>query len=73
MSHRPIVGFEMDEVAHWCALLGCGHLQHVRHDPPLTSRDWVLNEQGRRSRLGFQLKCRKCEQGAPRDRELFLP
>ncbi len=43
------------------ALLGCGHPQHVRHNPPLVSRPWVLTEEGRRTRLGMPLDCVRCE------------
>ena len=58
---QPIVDFDKDEDGHWRALLECGHRQHVRHDPPLTSREWVLSEEGRRDKLGLKLECRKCE------------
>src|SRR5688572_14326000 len=37
-------GFDRDDEHHWRAILACGHRQHVRHDPPLTTRDWVLTE-----------------------------
>ncbi|PYS47446.1 MAG: DUF3565 domain-containing protein [Acidobacteria bacterium] len=45
------------------AVLDCGHLQHVRHDPPLNVRHWVLTEEGRASRLGFELDCKRCDEG----------
>jgi hypothetical protein len=44
------------------------HFQHVRHDPPLVERPWVLTEDGRASRLGATLDCKKCDEGAPADR-----
>ncbi|MBS0448659.1 MAG: DUF3565 domain-containing protein [Proteobacteria bacterium] len=64
---QPIVGFHQDDVGDWVAELACGHQQHVRHDPPWTNRPWVVSEDGRRSVLGRELECRKCELGAPRD------
>ena len=58
---RSIIGFEQDEVADWVAILDCGHRQHVRHNPPLVSRPWVLSEDGRRSQLAQPLDCLRCE------------
>ena len=40
----------------------CGHRQHVRHDPPLVSRPWVLTPAGREARLGAELDCKACEE-----------
>jgi len=60
--NRIIEGFEQDDEHHWRAILDCGHRQHVRHDPPLTTREWVLTEQGRASRLGFELNCKRCDE-----------
>jgi hypothetical protein len=63
---RPIVGFHQDDEGHWVAELGCGHSQHVRHDPPLVSRPWVLTPDGRERFLGYELECRRCdEEDAP--------
>ena len=64
---RPIVGFHQDDAGDWVAELACGHQQHVRHDPPWTSRPWTQSEQGRASVLGQELECRKCDRGEPRD------
>jgi hypothetical protein len=64
---QAIIGFEMDDEGHWRAKLQCGHLQHVRHNPPLRTREWVLTEEGRSSRLGVELECRKCDEGQPAD------
>lgn len=64
---RPIVGFHKDDEGHWVARLACGHNQHVRHNPPWQNRPWVRTESGRRSRIGAQLDCKKCDEGAPRD------
>lgn len=59
---RSIVGYRQDEENHWVALLDCGHPRHVRHDPPMVSRPWVLTETGRSSRLGMKLTCVRCDQ-----------
>ena len=64
---RSITGFDKDDSGDWRAKLECGHYQHVRHDPPLRVREWVLTEEGRRSRLGGELECRKCDEGVPPD------
>lgn len=63
---RKILAFRQDEEGHWVAELECGHTQHLRHDPPLVERPWVLTEGGRASRLGQELRCAKClEEPAP--------
>ena len=59
---RKIVGFQLDEVGDWVAQLACGHGQHVRHEPPLTNRPWVVTEEGRQSFIGFELNCKLCDQ-----------
>ncbi|WP_413664033.1 DUF3565 domain-containing protein [Microbulbifer sp. CNSA002] len=64
---QSIAGYHLDEENHWVAELACGHFQHVRHNPPWTNRPWVITEQGRESMLGFQLNCKKCDEGAPPD------
>lgn len=58
---RRIVGFHKDEQADWVADLECGHKQHVRHNPPLITRPWVMSEKGRESRLGAELDCKTCD------------
>ena len=58
---RPITSFSLDEDGVWVAMLSCGHLQHVRHHPPLTDRPWVMTEEGRNSRLGMSLNCVRCD------------
>ena len=62
-----IIGFDQDDERHWRAKLDCGHYQHVRHDPPLRRREWVTTAEGRASRLGAELECRKCDEGRPPD------
>ncbi len=59
---QSIVDFRQDEEGHWVAVLACGHGQHVRHNPPLANRPWVLTEAGRRRFLGVELVCVLCEQ-----------
>ena len=59
---QKITGFETDDEGHWRAALECGHFQHVRHEPPLTTRHWVLTDSGRASRLGHDLECKRCEE-----------
>ncbi len=34
----------------------------MRHDPPWMVRPWVLTEEGRRSRLGVALDCKRCDE-----------
>jgi hypothetical protein len=62
---QKIIGFHQDEEFHWVADLECGHTQHVRHNPPLTSRPWVTTSEGRRDRIGVELECRKCDAHPP--------
>ena len=59
---RKITGYQKDATGDWRAELECGHYQHVRHQPPLITRAWVLTEEGRASRLGCELNCRACDQ-----------
>lgn len=58
---RTVTGFHLDEEGHWVAALSCGHGQHVRHDPPMVERPWVLTESGRAERLGVELDCVRCD------------
>jgi Protein of unknown function (DUF3565) len=64
---KQITGFHLDDEGQWVAQLSCGHNQHVRHDPPLVHRQWVLSPDGRNAMLGFELNCLKCVDGAPAD------
>lgn len=59
-----ITGFDTDDHGDWRAELECGHFQHVRHDPPLIRRSWVLTEKGRTSRIGLELDCQRCDDEA---------
>ena len=65
---QGIKAYHQDEEADWVAVLECGHFQHVRHKPPFTNRPWVITQEGRDSMLGFELNCKKCDEGAPRDK-----
>jgi hypothetical protein len=67
---RKIAGYDKDEDDDWRAMLECGHYQHVRHEPPLITRDWVLSEEGRASRIGAELECKKCDEASPADFEI---
>jgi hypothetical protein len=64
---QKITGFDQDDQGDWRARLKCRHYQHVRHDPPLTFRKWVLTETGRDSKIGAELDCRKCDEGSEAD------
>ena len=59
---RKIIGFSRDDKSDWRAELDCGHLQHVRHNPPLTKREWVLSEAGRSEKMGAELDCKRCDE-----------
>lgn len=59
---QVIVGFDQDEVGDWRAILACGHRQHVRHNPPLVERPWVLTPEGRGQFLGYSLECKRCDE-----------
>jgi hypothetical protein len=60
--NRKIIGFDRDNEGDWRAELDCGHFQHVRHNPPLATREWVLTERGRREKIGVELDCKKCDE-----------
>jgi hypothetical protein len=57
---RRIIGFHLDERSDWIADLECGHQQHVRHNPPWTTRHWVTTPQGRQEHIGQALPCSAC-------------
>lgn len=67
---RKITGYEKDEHGDWRAELECGHYQHVRHQPPLVTRVWVLTEAGRASRLGYELNCKRCDEEIETEEEV---
>ena len=59
---RPITGFGLDDEGERIARLGCGHRQHVRHNPPFINRPWTETAAGRQQMLGQQLNCVRCDQ-----------
>jgi len=64
---RRITGFDTDDEGHWRAALECRHYQHVRHDPPLVTREWILTEAGRKEKIDAELSCKTCDEDAPGD------
>jgi len=58
---RKIVGYHQDEKQDWVADLDCFHGQHVRHEPPFFNRPWSATEEGRASKLGEVLDCKRCD------------
>ena len=64
---QAICGYHQDKENHWVAELVCGHFQHVRHKPPFINRPWVVSVDGRQEMLGYQLKCKKCDECAAKD------
>ncbi len=58
---RLIDGFHQDEQGAWVAELSCAHGQHIRHRPPWVEHPWVVNEGGRRSRIGTSVDCPLCD------------
>lgn len=69
MAEQSMVAYHTDDENHWVAELACGHFQHVRHDPPMVTRPWVLTEDGRNSMLGYKLNCKKCDRNEPKDQK----
>lgn len=65
--NKSIIGYHKDTENHWVAELNCDHFQHVRNDPPWTNRPWVESEEGRESKLGQILNCKKCDLNEPPD------
>jgi Protein of unknown function (DUF3565) len=55
-----IVRYRQDEEKHWIAELSCGHHQHVRHQPPLVERPWVITQSGRAEKIGHPVACAQC-------------
>lgn len=58
---RAITGYHTDDLGDPVAELACGHGQHVRHKPPMSTRPWVTTEEGRASMLGVELDCVRCD------------
>jgi hypothetical protein len=64
---QQIIGYHQDKELDWVARLACGHFQHVRHNPPFINRPWVVSLAGRSSMLGYELSCKKCDEGMVKD------
>jgi tellurite resistance-related uncharacterized protein len=62
--NRAIIAFHQDEKAEWVAELACGHRHHMRHNPPLSDRPWVMTSEGRRSQIGIEIDCGECDRRA---------
>lgn len=58
---RAITGFTTDDEGHHKAVLDCHHGFHMRHDPPMVSRPWVLSEESRQQKIGTLVDCLKCD------------
>ncbi|MCY1426015.1 hypothetical protein D9M71_418230 [compost metagenome] len=69
MMTRPslILGFHQDEEGFWVVELSCGHTQHLRHQPPWQSRQWVLDAELRKQRIGQTFACGWCARGLDND------
>jgi hypothetical protein len=61
---QQIIDFHRDDDKDWVADLECGHQQHVRHKPPWMNRPWVETPEGRKSRIGVELDCKRCDEQA---------
>jgi hypothetical protein len=66
---RRITGFALDDEGHWVAELECGHRQHMRHRPPFERRPWVTTPEGRATRIGIAVNCKKCDEAVADDVE----
>lgn len=57
---QAIKDFNQDEHGDWIVELACGHVQHVRHNPPWQERPWVLKKESRQKMIGFKIECNAC-------------
>ena len=57
---RRIVNFHQDKIGDWVADLDCRYT--LRHNPPSTSRKWVLSSEGRKRHIGVELDCKLCDE-----------
>jgi hypothetical protein len=64
---QAINGYHKDDADDWVAELVCGHVQHIRNNPPWVSRPWVESKAGRQAKLGQELDCKKCDAGSVSD------
>lgn len=58
---RTITGFRQDDEGDWIADLDCSHSQHMRHNPLMVSRPWVLDPAGRQAKIGTTVSCPLCD------------
>ncbi len=60
---RAMVSYRRDPEDNdaWVAVLDCWHGRHLRHEPPLRERSWVLDPAERTARLGTLVDCLKCD------------
>lgn len=60
---RQIASYRQDPEDNdaWVAVLDCHHGRHLRHEPPLRDRAWVLDPAERQARLGAEVDCLKCD------------
>ena len=60
---RHIASYRQDPEDNdaWVAVLDCHHGRHLRHEPPLRDRAWVLDPAERQARLGTEVDCLKCD------------
>jgi hypothetical protein len=70
---QAIVAFEKDEIGDCRAVLSCGHRQHVRHNPPLVERPWVLTAVGRARFIGYELDCLHYDEARAAGEPLVTP
>jgi tellurite methyltransferase len=61
-DQRCMTTWVLRRAALWVADLECGHMQHVRHNPPWMNRPWVITPEGRERWLGAELDCKRCDE-----------
>ena len=58
---QSIKAFNQDDNGEWVVELACGHVQHVRHNPPWQERPWVLTKESRNKMIGVEMECSVCD------------
>jgi tellurite methyltransferase len=58
---RSITGFHVDDEGDWVAEMSCFHNRHIRHQPPFREAAWVMEDEGRKARLGSPIECPLCD------------
>lgn len=59
---RTILGWRREAADTVVSTLDCGHDRHVRHQPPLSSHAWVLDDAACDARVGASIECLRCGQ-----------